>query len=125
MDIYSVSVYTHLLLHPQANNHVCTVGEGMCVLSLHLAMCVRGAPCTEVTVRLEQQKNDLQGLFSLISIQGKEIDRDNHFADGAAPFFFPNQEESVKKKKQTGEASALKKPRSFHLYLYIYLKNKV
>lgn len=101
MDIYSVSVYTQLLHHPQANNHVCTVGEGMCVLSLHLAMCVRSALCAEVTVPLEQQKNDLQGLFSLISIQGKEIDRDNHFADGAAPwFFFPNQEESVKKKKR-------------------------
>lgn len=82
------------------------LGEGMCVLSPHLAMCMCGARWAEVTVRVEQQKNDLQGLLSLISIQGKKIDKDHHFADGSAPcFFFPNQEESVvkKKKKKAGE----------------------
>ncbi len=58
-------------------------------------MCMCGAKGAEVTVSLERQRNDLQGLLSLISIRGKEIDKDHHFADGSALRFFPNQEETV------------------------------
>lgn len=85
---FSVSVYTHLPPQPRANNHVfrrvCVcVWKPLTPSGRSLCVCVRAARWAEVTVSLEQQKNDLQGLLSLISIWREEIDKDHHFADGS------------------------------------------
>lgn len=75
----------------------------VCMLSSHLAVCMCGARGPKVTVSLEQQRNDLQGLLSLISIRGKEIDKDHHFTDGSALCFFSLRRDSVVKKKKAGK----------------------
>lgn len=81
-----------------------------------------GARGPKVTVSLEQQRNDLQGLLSLISIRGKEIDKDHHFTDGSALCFFSLRRDSVVKKKSRKDVSSvLEKPRCLQVYVYIFL----
>lgn len=66
--IYIILVYTHLL--PQGEPATMCLSVCVCALTPSglVSAGVRGA---EVTVSLELRRNDLQGLLSLISIQGE------------------------------------------------------
>ena len=69
-----------------------------------------------MTVSLKPERNDLQGLLSLISIQAKKIDKDHLLADRSLCdlFFFSLQ-------KPRSIISPGKRPRCFQLHLYLYL----